>query len=185
MVKWWHGELFLRKSALNLRKSARNPYSNAFFTAETQRRRGNNSSFFILPSCLIFTKLCDCHTTFLSLPVNSMIWNIFTFSDYYFLYLFLVSPRVNGITGILERRPVWHLIVEPSIPDGQSDVCKPVPGNRFWFTGQSAFYTDGTRVYDRTGLIMPNGSDLLSRQQDQSVCVVQNISDDSLYYIFT
>ncbi len=51
--------------------------------------------------------------------------------------------------------------------------------------GNLLFYTDGTRVYDRTGSIMPNGSDLLSQQQDQSVCVVQNITDDSLYYIFT
>ncbi|MGA2824412.1 MAG: hypothetical protein ABSE72_12915, partial [Bacteroidales bacterium] len=51
--------------------------------------------------------------------------------------------------------------------------------------GNLLFYTDGMRVYDRTGSIMPNGSDLLSAQQDQSVCVVQNISDDSLYYIFT
>ncbi|MGA3014841.1 MAG: PKD domain-containing protein, partial [Bacteroidales bacterium] len=51
--------------------------------------------------------------------------------------------------------------------------------------GNLLFYTDGTRVYDRTGSIMPNGSDLLSREQDQAVYVVRNITDDSLYYIFT
>ncbi len=51
--------------------------------------------------------------------------------------------------------------------------------------GNLLFYTDGIRVYDRTHSIMPNGNGLLSRNQDQSVCVVQNIGDDSLYYIFT
>ncbi len=51
--------------------------------------------------------------------------------------------------------------------------------------GNLLFYTNGTRVYDRTHSIMPNGTGLLSQNQDQSVCVVQNISDDSLYYIFT
>ena len=51
--------------------------------------------------------------------------------------------------------------------------------------GNLLFYTNGTNVYDRTGSIMPNGTGLLSQNQDQSVCGVQNISDNSLYYIFT
>jgi uncharacterized protein (TIGR02145 family) len=51
--------------------------------------------------------------------------------------------------------------------------------------GNLLFYTDGRLVYDRTHSIMPNGTGLLSWIQDQSVCVVQNIGDDSLYYIFT
>jgi uncharacterized protein (TIGR02145 family) len=51
--------------------------------------------------------------------------------------------------------------------------------------GNLLFYTDGRRVYDRTHSITPNGTGLLSWIQDQSVCVVQNIGDDSLYYIFT
>jgi uncharacterized protein (TIGR02145 family) len=51
--------------------------------------------------------------------------------------------------------------------------------------GNLLFFTDGVFVYDRTHAIMPNGSGLLSRDQDQSVYVIQSIGDDSLYYIFT
>jgi uncharacterized protein (TIGR02145 family) len=51
--------------------------------------------------------------------------------------------------------------------------------------GNLLFYTDGMEVYDRTNTIMPNGSGLYVRDQDQSVVVVQNIANDSLYYIFT
>jgi uncharacterized protein (TIGR02145 family) len=51
--------------------------------------------------------------------------------------------------------------------------------------GNLLFCTDGVEVYDRTGSIMPNGTGLYSRDEDQSVVVVQNIANDSLYYIFT
>ena len=51
--------------------------------------------------------------------------------------------------------------------------------------GNVLFYTDGNYVYDRTNSYMPNGTGLLSMDADQSVCVVQNIWDDNLFYIFT
>ena len=51
--------------------------------------------------------------------------------------------------------------------------------------GNLLFYTNGHSVFDRNNSIMPNGTGLLSATQDQSVCVVPNISDRNLYYIFT
>jgi len=51
--------------------------------------------------------------------------------------------------------------------------------------GNLLFYTDGFKVWDRTHTIMPNGTGLIEENSAQGVCVVQNIGDDSLYYIFT
>jgi uncharacterized protein (TIGR02145 family) len=51
--------------------------------------------------------------------------------------------------------------------------------------GNLLFSTEGMNVYDRNGLVMPNGTGLYSTDMDQAVYVVQNIANDSLYYIFT
>ena len=51
--------------------------------------------------------------------------------------------------------------------------------------GNLLFYTDGTRVWDRTHSIMPNGTGLFCDNAAQGVQVVKYIANDSLYYIFT
>lgn len=52
--------------------------------------------------------------------------------------------------------------------------------------GQLLFYTDGTKVFDRTHTIMPNGSGLLGHlDSTQSATIVPLPSSTTLYYVFT
>ncbi|MBT8273557.1 MAG: hypothetical protein KJO77_07110, partial [Bacteroidia bacterium] len=52
--------------------------------------------------------------------------------------------------------------------------------------GNLLFYTDGTTVWNRNHLPMPNGEDLLgSFSSAQSALIVPKIDDPNIYYVFT
>ena len=53
-------------------------------------------------------------------------------------------------------------------------------------TGNILFYSHGGRIYNRTHSLMPNGIGLLGTSLfGQPVFAVQNLVDDSLYFLFT
>jgi len=53
-------------------------------------------------------------------------------------------------------------------------------------SGELLFYTDGSNIWNREHVLMPNGSGLLgSISSSQSALVIQKPQNDSLYYLFT
>ena len=76
-----------------------------------------------------------------------------------------------------------------------ANSVSPVTGQLVTFEGSAAisdvcgdllFYTDGSEVYDRNGVIMPNGSDLLGDSSStQSAIIVPQPENPNIYYVFT
>ena len=54
-------------------------------------------------------------------------------------------------------------------------------------SGNILFYSDGTKVYNRLNVVMPHGTGLSGGggSFSQSITTVQDIEDDSAYYLFT
>jgi gliding motility-associated-like protein len=72
-----------------------------------------------------------------------------------------------------------------SLSDGQlstEEGCTSISDNN----GDLLFYTDGRFVYDRSGNVMPNGSNLYGdKSSTQSAIIIPNPENLNIYYVFT